>query len=430
MKHTQLITSVILALSHALASTQAGTWSFTPLTGDDAETGIDVSKKYTHLVDFGADAAAATINGVKFTAKGTSGPNYTLLIGSGVFVNSGQGVFVDTGVGDLFTDFFYGGVNEAGKGGIQRLTLTGLREAHIYRLSFFVSGWGNPAQDITMSDAPNAPVPRIARDGTRWIPNPANPEYEPTNAGSPGAMMTYEYVASADGTLVMTMDSVQDGDTFHFYGFINELAGLPGDADGDGMPDIYEQANGLNKNVNDAALDLDNDGLKNLAEYNLGTKANNSDTDGDGLKDGVETNTGTFVSALDTGTSPLNADTDGDGLPDGVEGNSGKFVSISNSGSHPLKADSDGDGFTDGFEAQRGFDPNAVASTPESDLSIRTAIEFRFNAATGVSYRIEGSADLNQWTTLEATINGTGAVVTRFYSTENTSIRFYRWARN
>ena len=68
MKHTQLITSVILALSHALASTQAGTWSFTPLTGDDAETGIDVSKKYTHLVDFGADAAAATINGVKFTA--------------------------------------------------------------------------------------------------------------------------------------------------------------------------------------------------------------------------------------------------------------------------------------------------------------------------------------------------------------------------
>lgn len=250
-----------------------------------------------------------------------------------------------------------------------------------------------------MSDAPNAPVPRIARDGTRWIPDPANPEYEPTGAGSPGAMISYEYVASADGTLVMTWDSVQDGDTFHFYGFINELVGLPGDADGDGIPDIYERANGLNPNVNDAALDLDNDGLTNLAEYNLGTKANNPDTDGDGLSDGIETNSGTFVNA-------------------------------GNPGSHPLKADSDGDGFNDGFEVQRGFNPNSAGSTPESDLSIRTAIEFRFNAAAGVSYRIEGSADLQNWSTIEATINGGGGVVTRFYSTENTPIRYYRWARN
>jgi hypothetical protein len=430
MKHTQLVTSVILVLSHAVSSSEAGTWSFTALTGDDAETGIDTSKKYTHLVDFGADAEAATINGVKFTAKSPSGPNYTLVMGGGSFVNNGQGPFVDTGLGDLFTDFYYGGVNEAGKGGIQKLTLTGLREAHTYRLSFFVSGWGNAPQDITVSDASNAPVPRIARDGTRWIPDPANPEYEPTGAGSPGAMMSYEYTASADGTLVMTMDSLQDGDTFHFYGFINELIGLPGDADSDGMPDIYEQANGLNMNVNDAALDSDNDGLKNLAEYNLGTKANNPDTDGDGLKDGVETNTGTFVSATDTGTSPLTADTDGDGLIDGVEGNSGTYVSAGNPGSHPLKPDTDGDGFTDGFEAQRGFNPNASTSTPESDLSIRTAIEFRFNAAAGVSYRIEGSADLQQWTTVEGAINGAGAVVTRFYSTENTPMRYYRWARN
>jgi len=434
MKHTQagthLFKSTLLILGLASGPAIAGTWTFTPLTGDDAETGIDPSKKYTHLVDFGADAEATTINGVKFTDKKASGANYTLVMGGGSFVNNGEGSFAGTGLGDLFTDFFYGGVSEAGKSGIQKLTLTGLREAHTYRLSFFVSGWGNPAQDITVSDAPNAPVPRIARDGTRWIPDPANPEYEPTGAGSPGAMISYEYVASADGTLVMTMDSVQDGDTFHFYGFINELVGLPGDADGDGIPDIYERANGLNPNANDAALDLDNDGLTNLAEYTLGTKANNPDTDGDGLKDGVETNTGVYVSATNTGTNPLVADTDGDGLSDGIETNSGTFLNAGNPGSHPLKADSDGDGFSDGFEAQRGFNPNSAGTSPESELSIRTAIEFRFNAAAGVSYRIEGSADLQNWSTIEATINGAGGVVTRFYSTENNPVRYYRWARN
>lgn len=146
MKHTQarthLFKSTLLILGLASGTTFAGTWTFTPLTGDDAETGIDPSKKYTHLVDFGADAEATTINGVKFTDKKASGANYTLVMGGGSFVNNGEGPFAGTGLGDLFTDFFYGGVSEAGKGGIQRLTLTGLREAHTYRLSFFVSGWG------------------------------------------------------------------------------------------------------------------------------------------------------------------------------------------------------------------------------------------------------------------------------------------------
>lgn len=432
MKHSQLCGSIILALGLAPLASVAGTWSFTNLSGDDLETGIDPSKTYTHLVDFGADATAATINGVQFTAKGPTGANYTLQMGGGSFVNNTAAAFTDTGVGDLLTDFYYGGVTEGGKAGLQRLTLTGLREAHTYRVSFFVSAWGNPPQDIVASDAPDAPVPRIARDGTRWVQDISiDPEaYEPTGAGAPGAMISYEYVAPADGTLVITWDSTQDGDTFHFYGMINELVAIPGDSDADGMPDIYEQANGLNPNLNDAAQDLDSDGLTNLKEYELGTKANDPDTDDDGLKDGVETDTGTYVSASDTGTDPLIADTDGDGLLDGVESNSGTFVDAANPGSHPLKADTDADGFNDGFEAQRGYNPNSAQSTPESALYIRTAIEFRFNAATGVSYRIEGSVDLVTWSTIEANIVGAGGVVTRFYSTENTPIRFYRWARN
>src|SRR5262245_8578202 len=45
----------------------------------------------------------------------------------------------------------------------------------------------------------------------------------------------------------------------------------PNDADQDGLPDDYERANGLNpSNRNDAAQDVDNDGLTSLAEFQLG----------------------------------------------------------------------------------------------------------------------------------------------------------------
>jgi len=235
MNSSNWCSSALLALGLFPLSLPAGTWSFTNLSGDDTETGIDPAKTYTHLIDFGADGGAATINGVELAAKGMTGLNYSLAGTGGSFVNNGQGIFTDTG---------------------------------------------------------------------------------------------------------------------------------------------------------------------------------------------------TYVSATNTGTSPVKADTDEDGLLDGVESNSGVFVSAANPGSHPLKADSDSDGFNDSFEAQNGYNPNAAASTPESDLDIRTAIEFRFNAANAVSYRIEGSTDLAAWTTVEAAVTGNGGRVTRFYTTENTPIRFYRAQRN
>lgn len=71
----------------------------------------------------------------------------------------------------------------------------------------------------------------------------------------------------------------------------NDDSLLP-DSDGDGMPDAWEEANGLNPNLDDASLDSDNDGLTNLQEYLAGTDPNNADTDGDGLKDGVDPSPG------------------------------------------------------------------------------------------------------------------------------------------
>ncbi|MEI7912396.1 MAG: cadherin-like beta sandwich domain-containing protein [Verrucomicrobiota bacterium] len=161
------------------------------------------------------------------------------------------------------------------------------------------------------------------------------------------------------------------------------------------------------------------------------------DTDGDGLSDGQEINT--------THTNPLLEDTDGDGLPDGAEvntyGSNPLMVDTDGDGisdrdevevyhTNPALRDSDGDGFDDLFEINTGFNPNLASSTPDAASSIRTAVEFRFNAANGVSYRIEASTDLNQWDVIEAAIIGQSGVVTRFYSTENMPTRYFRVRRN
>lgn len=142
-----------------------------------------------------------------------------------------------------------------------------------------------------------------------------------------------------------------------------------------------------------------------------------ADNDGDGVPDRFETGTGIFGSAEDTGTSPTNRDSDGDGLSDGEEVNTWH--------SNPNVTDSDADGFTDGFEVNTGFNPTSAQSTPDEFAALRPAREFRFGAANGISYRIEGSTDAQNWTTLETNIIGTGTEVTRFYVEEELGPRYF-----
>jgi hypothetical protein len=146
------------------------------------------------------------------------------------------------------------------------------------------------------------------------------------------------------------------------------------------------------------------------------------DTDGDGIPDRFESGTGIYISGTDTGTSRTLSDTDGDGLTDGQE--------VKNYASNPNLKDTDEDGFEDGFEVSTGFSPISSASTPEALSSIMTAVEFRFNAANGRSYRIESSTDLSNWNIIEPSIPGTGGVITRFYSIQGQAKQYYRARKN
>jgi len=147
-----------------------------------------------------------------------------------------------------------------------------------------------------------------------------------------------------------------------------------GDADEDGLPDLWEEAYGLdpadNGDYPDGSPengwdgDPDGDGLTNHEEFDEGTNPQVPDTDYDGLNDGDEVHTWL--------TDPLVPDTDCDGLLDGEEVVfyfsdptnpdsdrdwllDGEEVFIF--GTDPNNADTDGGGRPDGLEVDIGRNP-------------------------------------------------------------------------
>jgi len=173
-----------------------------------------------------------------------------------------------------------------------------------------------------------------------------------------------EYVATADAGTVAPVAGANVVEFERTGGTVNEGIAFDAlsmeanptalvDADGDGLPQWWEQDHGFSdSNAADATQDADGDGFTNSQEYPAGIDPRNKDSDGDGLTDGSEADT--------SHTNPLLADTDGDGVNDGDEAN----VHHTN----PLLTDSDGDGAPDGWELRTGYDPNLATSKPPDSV--------------------------------------------------------------
>ncbi|MDX1571510.1 MAG: hypothetical protein R3200_13585, partial [Xanthomonadales bacterium] len=133
--------------------------------------------------------------------------------------------------------------------------------------------------------------------------------------------VTYNGDPTTEERIVFAVELLENGGVPQNLRGFGDVAVLHPDAllfdgDLDGMPDTWEQENGLDVTVDDSKGDPDGDGLSNDRELGVDTDPQVADTDGDGLSDGEEARGGAdgFV------TDALAADSDGDGTNDDADG--------------------------------------------------------------------------------------------------------------
>lgn len=91
-----------------------------------------------------------------------------------------------------------------------------------------------------------------------------------------GETVTHSFANDQSYIITVTVsdpsgEKVQKTRTITIYPYVPPEPDPDQDSDSDGMPDVYEDDNGLNKNVDDADLDNDRDGYTNYEEYLAGT---------------------------------------------------------------------------------------------------------------------------------------------------------------
>lgn len=140
---------------------------------------------------------------------------------------------------------------------------------------------------------------------------------------------------------------------YNFSDHVRDLFGIgPKDTDGDGVPNSYELAHGIDPNNPDS----DRDGLSDGRELFMATDPLNNDTDHDGIIDGRD------EAPLDANSTAIGPDSDSDGVSDKIEKILGMDIH---------SKDGDGDGIPDGMDTYP-LDPNNISQFAQFDLSKNT----------------------------------------------------------
>lgn len=213
--HTFAAIGLFSFLFAAPVTAAPGTFTVARITGD-ADSGISAAKTYTHAVDFGGGSPAdpaTTINGVVFHVGRPSGPNYSMtgaLTPMPVAIDNRSVPSGPNTLNDLLQDFYH---NSTGPDPVnQTLTLTGLTPGTAYATTFYNMGF-----DLTF--AVDRVVTVTAGDG-----GTITFDQNFTGEGLP-SILRYEFTADAP-SITYTFDPASI-DTFHQYGFTNEIVPEP-----------------------------------------------------------------------------------------------------------------------------------------------------------------------------------------------------------
>lgn len=218
--HTLTGIGLLSALLAARVAAAAGTFTYAPMTGD-VDSGITPTKTYTHAVDFAGpflgmpiDTATA-VNGVTFHVGGPNGPGYSSTNFEMAFagfpsdaVPSGPNTLYD-----VLEDFFHNSTVVDPPN--QTLTLTGLTPGTTYTTAFYNAGF----------DLQN--VPR--RLATITTSDGGSIDFDQNFTGDGGpSVLRYTFTA-ASPSMTYTFDPA-GRNTFHHYGFTNEVVPEPAGA--------------------------------------------------------------------------------------------------------------------------------------------------------------------------------------------------------
>jgi len=202
-----IVAAISLILLAPLA--RAGTFATGTFTGDSNSpvNAYGLFTNYTHAVDIYGANATSSINGITFTSSGTttlppSGSNYSTTGFDSGFPDDGNTAGITAGgMCNILNDFAYG----ASDNGASTVTLTGLSANKTYITNFYVAGWGGSLINVSTSQGDSL---------TGWS----------RGTFSGGAYLQYKFTTGAsENSLKFTFKPQSATDTFHFYGFSNEV---------------------------------------------------------------------------------------------------------------------------------------------------------------------------------------------------------------